>query len=76
MNVIRLFHLITNFIIDNMGRFYHSFNENKIPTPEPLRIHYKDYSTWQNALLESPDMARKTAGLPGQPHPITSAASR
>ncbi|MCP4135479.1 MAG: HAD-IIIC family phosphatase, partial [bacterium] len=35
---------------------YNSFRKNQTPALKPLRIHYKDYSTWQNNMLESPEM--------------------
>ncbi|MCP4138466.1 MAG: non-ribosomal peptide synthetase, partial [bacterium] len=38
---------------------YNCFRKGEIPGLEPLRIHYKDYSVWQNSLLESPGMERQ-----------------
>ncbi len=33
--------------------FYNDFKQGSTPTIAPLRIHYKDYSAWQNALLKN-----------------------
>ncbi|MCP4176478.1 MAG: non-ribosomal peptide synthetase, partial [bacterium] len=35
---------------------YESFKEGNTPELAPLRIHYKDYSAWQNNLLDSHEM--------------------
>ncbi|MCP4162574.1 MAG: amino acid adenylation domain-containing protein, partial [Deltaproteobacteria bacterium] len=38
---------------------YNSFRRNQVPDQKPLRIHYKDFSVWQNELLESPNMEKQ-----------------
>ncbi|MCP4104842.1 MAG: non-ribosomal peptide synthetase, partial [Desulfobacteraceae bacterium] len=40
------------FITEFLG-CYNSYREGNAPDLSPLRIHYKDYSSWQNVLLES-----------------------
>ncbi len=35
---------------------YNSFKDGNTPELAPLRIHYKDYSVWQNRLLKSREM--------------------
>lgn len=38
---------------------YNSFKDGNEPNLVPLRIQYKDYSAWQNALLESDEMVNQ-----------------
>ncbi len=38
---------------------YSSFKEGNIPSLKPLRINYKDYSAWQNELLNNPENNRQ-----------------
>ncbi len=45
-----------NIFIKEFLVSYGSFKEGNTPELAPLRIHYKDYSAWQNALLDSPEM--------------------
>ncbi|MCP4108164.1 MAG: AMP-binding protein, partial [Desulfobacteraceae bacterium] len=42
-----------NIFIREFLDSYNSFRGGKSPALKPLRIHYKDYSAWQNDLLES-----------------------
>ncbi len=48
--------LIKDFLIS-----YNSYREGRIPNLEPLRIHYKDFSVWQNDLLNSKEMENQRA---------------
>ncbi len=43
------------FIREFLGS-YHSYKNGNIPDFKPLRINYKDYSAWHNALLKDSDM--------------------
>ncbi|MCP4164189.1 MAG: amino acid adenylation domain-containing protein, partial [Deltaproteobacteria bacterium] len=45
-----------NIFIREFLNCYHSFREGVIPKLKSLRIHYKDYSAWQNELLESDEI--------------------
>lgn len=46
-----------NIVIRELLFFYHGFSKGQQPTLAPLPIQYKDYSHWQNQLLESEEAA-------------------
>ncbi|MCP4179820.1 MAG: AMP-binding protein, partial [bacterium] len=45
-----------NIFVKEFLTSYESFNEGKTPELTPLKIHYKDYSAWQNNLLNSAEI--------------------
>ncbi len=45
-----------NILTKDFLRAYNSFRKNQKVDQEPLRIHYKDYSVWQNELLEGEEI--------------------
>ncbi|MCK4259319.1 MAG: amino acid adenylation domain-containing protein [Halanaerobiales bacterium] len=58
MLLVNMHHIISDgwsmnvFTREFLG-FYNNFKKGKVPEIEPLKIQYKDYSTWQNELFES-----------------------
>ncbi|OYE03398.1 hybrid non-ribosomal peptide synthetase/type I polyketide synthase [Nostoc sp. 'Peltigera membranacea cyanobiont' 232] len=38
-------------LIKDFLAFYHAYGQEKVELPPPLRIHYKDYTYWQEKLL-------------------------
>lgn len=45
-----------NILIRDFLLSYNCFTNGRVPELEPLRIQYKDYSSWQNSSIESSDL--------------------
>ncbi|MCP4108251.1 MAG: amino acid adenylation domain-containing protein, partial [Desulfobacteraceae bacterium] len=48
-----------NILTRDFLEAYNSFRNNQVPDLEPLRIHYKDYSAWQNTFWGSPEIGEQ-----------------
>ena len=52
-------------LIKDFLAHYHAYGKENVELPPPLRIHYKDYTSWQNQQLQTPKLqAQRDYWLP------------